>query len=104
MNQILPDGKRIIQRVEGRVYRDSQGRTRNERTFHVEGSSEQKQTISIHDPLIHVSYTLEPETKIARKMLSLTIDLCPGRSRSQYDSAYLPYTRLQSAIALLSRT
>jgi len=68
MNQILPDGKRIVQRVEGRVYRDSQGRTRNERTFHVEGSSEQKQTITIHDPLIHVSYTFDPETKIARKM------------------------------------
>src|SRR5262245_61272717 len=68
MNQILPDGKRIVQRVEGRVYRDSQGRTRNERTFHVEGSSEQKQTITIHDILIHVSYTFDPETKIARKM------------------------------------
>src|SRR5262245_64826526 len=46
MNQVLPDGKRIVQSVEGRVYRDSQGRTRNERTFHVEGSSEQKQTIT----------------------------------------------------------
>jgi TonB family protein len=66
--QTLADGNRIVQRSEGRVYRDSQGRTRNERTFQVGGSSEQKQTINIFDPVAGVNYMLEPETRIARKM------------------------------------
>jgi TonB family protein len=66
--QTLADGNRIVQRSEGRVYRDSQGRTRNERTFQMGGSSEQKQTINIFDPVANVNYILEPETRTARKM------------------------------------
>lgn len=66
--QTLSDGNRIVQRSEGHIYRDSQGRTRNERSFQVGGSSEQKQTINIFDPVANVSYILEPETRIARKM------------------------------------
>src|SRR5215813_3118052 len=65
--QNLPDGNRIVQRVEGRIYRDSQGRTRNERTFQMGGTSEQKQTIAIFDPVGGVNYNLDPETRIARK-------------------------------------
>lgn len=66
--QTLSDGNRIVQRSEGRIYRDSQGRTRNERAFQMGGSSEQKQTINIFDPVANVSYILEPETRTARKM------------------------------------
>jgi TonB family protein len=65
--QALPDGNRIVQRSEGRIYRDSQGRTRNERTYQMGGSSEQRQVININDPVAGVSYGLDPETKIARK-------------------------------------
>ena len=65
--QTLADGNRIVQRVEGRIYRDSQGRTRNERTFQMGGTSEQKQSIAIHDSVGGVSYTLDPETRSARK-------------------------------------
>ncbi len=65
--QTLPDGNRIVQRSEGRVYRDSQGRTRNERNFQMGGSSEQKQTINIFDPVAGVNYILDPETRTARK-------------------------------------
>ncbi len=65
--QTLPDGNRIVQRTEGHIYRDSQGRRRNERTFQMGGSSEQRQTINIIDPVANVSYILEPETRIARK-------------------------------------
>ncbi|MGH9836918.1 MAG: TonB family protein [Blastocatellia bacterium] len=65
--QTLPDGNRIVQRSEGRIYRDSQGRTRNERSFQMGGSSEQKQTISIFDPVANVNYILDPETRTARK-------------------------------------
>jgi TonB family protein len=65
--QTLPDGNRIVQRSEGRIYRDSQGRTRSERTYQMGGSSEQKQVISIKDSVAGVSYSLDPQTKIARK-------------------------------------
>ncbi|MBO0860672.1 MAG: energy transducer TonB [Chloracidobacterium sp.] len=68
--QNLPDGNRIVQRSEGRSYRDSQGRTRNERTYQIGGSSEQKQTITIFDPVADANYILDPETKIARKTIS----------------------------------
>jgi len=65
--QALPDGNRIVQRSEGRIYRDSQGRTRNQRTYQMGGSSEQRQVINIIDPITNASYSLDPETRIARK-------------------------------------
>src|SRR5262245_23858008 len=65
--QNLPDGNRIVQRYEGRIYRDSQGRTRNERTYLMGGTSDQKQTITIFDPVGASNYSLDPETRIARK-------------------------------------
>jgi TonB family protein len=65
--QNLPDGNRIVQRFEGRIYRDSQGRTRNERTYMMGGASDQKQTITIFDPVGVANYNLDPETRIARK-------------------------------------
>jgi TonB family protein len=64
--QTLPDGNRIVQRSEGRIYRDSQGRTRSERTYQMGGSSEQRQVININDPAASASYSLDPETRIAR--------------------------------------
>jgi TonB family protein len=65
--QNLPDGNRIVQRSEGRIYRDGQGRTRSERTYQMGGSSEQKQVINIRDSVSGVSYSLDPQTRIARK-------------------------------------
>jgi TonB family protein len=65
--QTLPDGNRLVQRSEGRIYRDNQGRTRNDRTYQMGGSSEQRQVINIIDPTTKASYSLDPETRIARK-------------------------------------
>ncbi|HEX5084039.1 MAG TPA: TonB family protein [Blastocatellia bacterium] len=65
--QVLPDGNRIFQRSEGRIYRDIQGRTRSERTYQLGGSNEQKQVINIRDSVAGASYSLDPETRIARK-------------------------------------
>ncbi|MGH9855278.1 MAG: energy transducer TonB, partial [Blastocatellia bacterium] len=65
--QTLHDGTRIVQRFEGRIYRDSQGRTRSERTYQMDGTPEQKQTINIYDPVSGASYGLESETRTARK-------------------------------------
>lgn len=59
--QVLPDGNRIVRRETGRIYRDSEGRTRREqdvepgRAWHV----------AITDPVANVSYSLDPETKVA---------------------------------------
>ncbi|MDX2030810.1 MAG: energy transducer TonB [Blastocatellia bacterium] len=66
--QTLPDGNRIVQRSEGHIYRDSQGRTRNERTFRQGGSAQEKQTITIYDPNSGDHYILDPEKREARKM------------------------------------
>jgi len=65
--QTLHDGTRIVQRFEGRIYRDSQGRTRSERTYQMDGMSEQKQTVTIYDPVGGASYRLDSETRTARK-------------------------------------
>jgi TonB family protein len=81
--QALPDGNRIVQRSEGRIYRDSQGRTRNQRTYQMGGSSEQRQVINIIDPITNAGYSLDPETRIARKSfhnfgMAPTSDGVPG--------------------------
>jgi TonB family protein len=65
--QTLADGTRIIQGFAGRIYRDSQGRTRIERTFRMGGTSDSLQTITIYDPVGGASYILDPETRIVEK-------------------------------------
>jgi hypothetical protein len=65
--QTLLDGNRIVQRSEGRIYRDSEGRNRSERAYQMGGSNEQKQTITIYDPVANVNSILDPEARIARK-------------------------------------
>ena len=61
--QTLSDGNRIVQRSTTRFYRDSEGRVRRE-----EGSGSSSPVISITDPVSGLSYSLDPETKIARQM------------------------------------
>jgi hypothetical protein len=69
--QTLADGNRITQRTTGRVYRDSEGRTRREedRDFTFKSSTgpftSRMTNISIVDPVAGYSYSLNPEQKIA---------------------------------------
>jgi TonB family protein len=65
--QTLADGTRIIQSFAGRIYRDSRGRTRNERAFQMGGTSEPIQTIAIYDPVGGANHILDHETRIAHK-------------------------------------
>ncbi|MBO0800417.1 MAG: energy transducer TonB, partial [Blastocatellia bacterium] len=65
--QTLANGTHITQGFSGRIYRDSQGRTRIERAFHMGGMSEVLETIAILDPVGGVSYLLDPENRIADK-------------------------------------
>lgn len=65
--QTLANGTRILQSFAGQIYRDSQGRTRNERSLRIGGTTESIQTIVIYDPVGGASYILDPETRIAQK-------------------------------------
>jgi hypothetical protein len=59
-NQVLADGNRISQKTTGRVYRDSEGRTRRE-----DDRKDGSVGISITDPVGGFSYSLDPVNKIA---------------------------------------
>ena len=71
-SQTLADGNRISNKHTGRVYRDSEGRTRREQegTISVVTRTEpvvstRRMTISIVDPVAGYTYSLNPEQKIA---------------------------------------
>jgi hypothetical protein len=69
--QTLADGNRINRKTTGQVYRDSEGRTRREEDVTVTAKtptglvSTVRKTISIVDPVAGLSYSLDPESKIA---------------------------------------
>ena len=60
--QQLADGNRIVEHSSGRVYRDKEGRVRRE-----EDRPSGNPAISIFDPVSGVSYSLDPERRIAWK-------------------------------------
>lgn len=71
--QTLADGNRISNRNTALVYRDGEGRVRRERTLTVVGplvaaGAGGKRIITITDPVAGVTYSLDPETKTARKL------------------------------------
>jgi hypothetical protein len=61
--QVLADGNRIVNKMTGRVCRDSEGRTRREE----DRSPGQVASVSIVDPVANVSIGLDPESRIAWK-------------------------------------
>lgn len=70
--QILADGNRIGHHQVVRVYRDSEGRTRREETLAALGpwaaSGTPPTIVTILDPVSGVTYSLDPENKIATKL------------------------------------
>jgi hypothetical protein len=68
MVQVLADGNRITHSTSTMLYRDSQGRERRE-----ESSNGVVHSIFITDPVEGVSYTLEPNSKIARRSTRRTV-------------------------------
>jgi hypothetical protein len=70
--QTLADGNRIVHRQAVRLYRDSKGRTRREETLGAIGpwlaAGAPPTIITIQDPVSGVSYSLDPELKIAAKL------------------------------------
>jgi hypothetical protein len=70
--QVLQDGNRIVRKNSSAIYRDGEGRTRTEHTLRSIGpyasAGEPPVTFFIFDPVAGFNYTLEPNSKIARKM------------------------------------
>jgi hypothetical protein len=70
--QTLADGNRIAHHQVVHVYRDSEGRTRREETLAALGpwavSGTPPTIVTIHDPVSGVTYSLDPQNKIATKL------------------------------------
>jgi hypothetical protein len=70
--QTLGDGTKITRKMNSAVYRDSEGRTRQEQTFSNIGpfaaSGEVPRIIFINDPVAGLHYQLDPRNRSARKI------------------------------------
>ncbi len=70
--QTLADGNRIVRKMTASVYRDSEGRTRQDQSVGNIGpyavAGEPRQVIFINDPVGNVNYVLDARDKTARKM------------------------------------
>ena len=67
--EALANGNRIVQRSDGAVYRDRDGRTRHEHRATGAGRLMRGgQTITIDDVVAGVHYVLDPEAKTAQRM------------------------------------
>ncbi len=79
ISQTLSDGNRIRRTVSSQVYRDSQGRTRQEQSLGALGpwaaDGPEHQIITIHDPVVGETVTLDPEARSARKMPRRSFDV-----------------------------
>jgi hypothetical protein len=71
MTQQSSDGNQIKENITSNVYRDRQGRTRQEEN--VGGHS----VVFISDPVSRWNYILQPDNKIARKMLLIPANSMP---------------------------
>lgn len=66
--QALADGNRIVRKSTGRVYRDSQGRTRRED----DREPGRVASVSVSDPVSGQSFSLDPESRTAFKSVFRT--------------------------------
>ena len=70
--QLLSDGNRIVRKATGRIYRDSEGRTRRERPVLRSPATsvtpdDAPRHVTINDPVARIHYVLDPLRKTARK-------------------------------------
>jgi TonB family protein len=84
--QTLSDGNRIINKSTATIYRDSEGRTRQEQTLRmgpIAATGELPQSIFINDPVTGVSYALDTRSKTAHKLPPMRFEFkmrTPGES------------------------
>jgi hypothetical protein len=79
--QLLADGNRIVEHSTGRVYRDKDGRVRREEDRPSGGMS-----VSIVDPVAGVSYSLDPQNRVAWKTPTPTIMMKLAEAKAQLDA------------------
>lgn len=74
--QTLTDGTHITRKTTGAIYRDGEGRTRNEQTLGAVGSfaatGDSRKRTFIHDPVAGVQYVLDTTARTAEKMKART--------------------------------
>jgi hypothetical protein len=80
-NQVLADGNRIGRKSLTRVYRDGEGRTRREEVTDAGIVT----MVSIVDPVAHVSYVLQPDSRTAYRENARIV--MPAMMRSKIESA-----------------
>jgi len=78
--QVLSDGNRIARKTTTRIYRDSEGRTRREQV----NENGVVETVSIVDPVAHLSYVLQPESRTAYRDFALIA--VPAMIRSKMEA------------------
>jgi hypothetical protein len=70
--QTLADGNRIVRKTTAAVARDAEGRTRREHVLGAIGpvivADKAPHLVFIHDPVAGVSYVLEVDSRVARKL------------------------------------
>jgi hypothetical protein len=64
-DRILADGNRVHRETQGKMFRDSEGRTRTEEEFPLPATGEKLQRITIQDPAQQMFVILDPKNKIA---------------------------------------
>lgn len=84
--QVLGDGNRITRKATVRIYRDGEGRTRREEL----AADGQVKTISIYDPVAHMTYVLDPVTRIATKSAVRIVYPEGPRGRGGFGRAAVP--------------
>lgn len=89
--QMLADGNRIINKTTTSIYRDGEGRTRNDQAVGNVGPyatmSEPSQVIMINDPVGGAHYMLDPRSKMARKMVFSNMKTFSSDSKAVSDAA-----------------
>ncbi len=78
--QLLADGNRIVEHSTGRVYRDKDGRVRREEDRPSGGV-----LVSIVDPVAGVSYSLDPQNRVAWKTPTPSLLANVAEAKAQID-------------------
>ena len=92
-NRVLADGNRIHTETHGKVFRDSEGRTRNEYEFDLGGVK--RTNVTVLDPVAQIHITLDLENKIAtlhhlRSRASSVADHVPTQVPSTVETSSRP--------------
>ena len=88
--QVLADGNRIARKTTTRIYRDSEGRTRREQV----NDNGVVESVSIVDPVAHLSYVLQPESRTAYRDFALFA--VPAMMRSKLEAVQVTGEKLSA--------